>query len=200
MILYSGSTCPFSHRCRFLLFEKGMDFDVVDVDVNNIPPDIVTMNPYGEVPVLAERDFVLYEANIICEYLDERFPHPQLMPSEPVVRARVRLLMFNFERELFRHVKTLESRSADMKARALARDEIRNQLIGMAPLFIKNKYLFGEDFTMLDIVMAPLLWRLGYYGIDLPKSAAPLQKYAERVFSRQSFIDSMTPSEKVMRR
>ena len=104
MILYSGSTCPFSHRCRFLLFEKGMDFDVVDVDVNNIPPDIVTMNPYGEVPVLAERDFVLYEANIICEYLDERFPHPQLMPSEPVVRARVRLLMFNFERELFRHV------------------------------------------------------------------------------------------------
>ena len=200
MILYSGSTCPFSHRCRFLLYEKGMDFDVVDVDVNKIPPDIVTMNPYGEVPVLAERDFALYEANIICEYLDERFPHPQLMPSEPVVRARVRLLMFNFERELFTHVRTLESRASTDSAKAKARDAIRSQLTGMAPLFLKNKYIFGDDFTMLDIVLAPLLWRLGVYGIELPASAAPLHKYAERLFSRQSFIDSMTPSEKVMRR
>ena len=85
MILYSGTTCPFSHRCRFLLYEKGMDFEVRDVDVNNIPADILTMNPYGEVPVLVEREFFLYEANIICEYLDERFPHPQLMPAEPHV-------------------------------------------------------------------------------------------------------------------
>ena len=87
MILYSGTTCPFSHRCRFLLYEKGMDFEVRDVDVNNIPADILTMNPYGEVPVLVEREFFLYEANIICEYLDERFPHPQLMPAEPVLRV-----------------------------------------------------------------------------------------------------------------
>lgn len=200
MILYSGSTCPFSHRCRFLLYEKGMDFEVKDIDVNNIPPEILTMNPYGEVPVLEEREFFLYEANIICEYLDERFPHPQLMPAEPVHRARVRLFLFNFERELFSYVKTLESRQADDAAKAVARARIREQLIAMAPLFVKNKYIFGDDFTMMDIVMAPLLWRLESYGIELPKSASPLQKYAERLFSRQSFIDSMTPSEKVMRR
>lgn len=200
MILYSGSTCPFSHRCRFLLYEKGMDFEVKDIDVNNVPAEIFTMNPYGEVPVLEEREFFLYEANIICEYLDERFPHPQLMPAEPVHRARVRLFLFNFERELFGYVKTLESRQADDSAKVLARGRIREQLIAMAPIFVKNKYIFGDEFTMLDVVMAPLLWRLEYYGIELPKSAAPLQKYAERLFSRQSFIDSMTPSEKVMRR
>ncbi len=200
MILYSGSTCPFSHRCRFLLYEKGMDFEVKDIDVNNIPPEILTMNPYGEVPVLEEREFFLYEANIICEYVDERFPHPQLMPAEPVHRARVRLFLFNFERELFSYVKTLESRQTDDAAKAVARARVREQLIAMAPLFVKNKYIFGDDFTMMDVVMAPLLWRLEYYGIELPKSASPLQKYAERLFSRQSFIDSMTPSEKVMRR
>lgn len=200
MILYSGSTCPFSHRCRFLLYEKGMDFEVKDIDVGNVPPEILTMNPYGEVPVLEEREFFLYESNIICEYLDERFPHPQLMPAEPVHRARVRLFLFNFERELFSHMKTLESRQAVDSAKNLARSRIREQLIAMAPLFVKNKYIFGDEFTMLDVAMAPLLWRLEVYGIELPKSAAPLQKYAERLFSRQSFIDSMTPSEKVMRR
>lgn len=200
MILYSGTTCPFSHRCRFLLYEKGMDFEVRDVDVNNLPADIATMNPYGEVPVLVEREFFLYEANIICEYLDERFPHPQLMPAEPVMRARVRLFLFNFERELFTHVRTLESSKTDEEAKQAARAAIRDQLTAMSPVFLKNKYIFGEEFTMLDVVMAPLLWRLVYYGIDLPPSAAPLQKYAERLFSRQSFIDSMTPSEKVMRR
>ena len=200
MILYSGSTCPFSHRCRFLLYEKGMDFEVKDIDVGNVQPEILTMNPYGEVPVLEEREFFLYESNIICEYLDERFPHPQLMPAEPVHRARVRLFLFNFERELFSHMKTLESRQAVDSAKNLARSRIREQLIAMAPLFVKNKYIFGDEFTMLDVAMAPLLWRLEVYGIELPKSAAPLQKYAERLFSRQSFIDSMTPSEKVMRR
>lgn len=200
MILYSGTTCPFSHRCRFLLYEKGMDFEVRDVDVNNLPADIATMNPYGEVPVLVEREFFLYEANIICEYLDERFPHPQLMPAEPVMRARVRLFLFNFERELFTHVRTLESSKTDEEAKQAARAAIRDQLTAMSPVFLKNKYIFGEEFTMLDVVMAPLLWRLVYYGIDLPPSAAPLQKYAEQLFSRQSFIDSMTPSEKVMRR
>ena len=200
MILYSGSTCPFSHRCRFLLYEKGMDFEVKDIDVGNVPPEILTMNPYGEVPVLEEREFFLYESNIICEYLDERFPHPQLMPAEPVHRARVRLFLFNFERELFSYMKTLESRQAVDSAKNLARSRIREQLIAMAPLFVKNKYIFGDEFTMLDVAMAPLLWRLEVYGIELPKSAAPLQKYAERLFSRQSFIDSMTPSEKVLRR
>src|SRR4030065_1834772 len=101
MQLYSGTTCPFSHRCRFVLYEKGMDCQVIDVDLYNKPEDIALMNPYNRLPVLVERDLILYEANIINEYIDERFPHPQLMPADPVMRARARLLLFNFEVEVF---------------------------------------------------------------------------------------------------
>ena len=200
MLLYSGPTDPFSHRCRFLLYEKAMDFDIRDVDPNNVPEEVLAISPYGEIPILAERDLYLYDANIICEYLDERFPHPQLMPSEPVERARVRLFLLNFDRELFTHVRTLESKQADPQSQNVAREAIRGQLIAMAPLFQKNRYILGDTFSMLDIVMAPLLWRLEAYGIDLPKSSAPILTYAERLFSKQSFIDSMTPVEKVMRR
>jgi len=98
MVLYSGTTCPYSHRCRFVLFEKGMDFEIRDVDLYNKPEDINVMNPYGQVPILVERDLILYESNIINEYIDERFPHPQLMPGDPVERARVRLFLLNFEK------------------------------------------------------------------------------------------------------
>ena len=104
MVLYSGTTCPFSHRCRFVLFEKGMDFEIRDVDLYNKPEDINVMNPYGQVPILVERDLILYESNIINEYIDERFPHPQLMPADPVMRARARLFLFNFEIELYTFV------------------------------------------------------------------------------------------------
>jgi len=109
MVLYSGTTCPFSQRCRLVLFEKGMDFEVRDVDLFNKPEDISTMNPYGQVPILVERELILYESNIINEYIDERFPHPQLMPADPLMRARARLMLFNFEKELFVHVNTLEN-------------------------------------------------------------------------------------------
>ncbi|TEA77939.1 glutathione S-transferase N-terminal domain-containing protein [Allopusillimonas ginsengisoli] len=201
MVLYSGTTCPFSQRCRFVLFEKGMDFEIRDIDLYNKPEDISVMNPYGQVPILAERDLVLYESNIINEYIDERFPHPQLMPADPVMRARTRLFLYNFEKELFVHVSVLEDRgTADTKAQDLARQSIRDRLAQLAPLLIKNKYMLGEEFSMLDVAIAPLLWRLDHYGIELPKNAAPLQKYAERIFSRPAYIEALTPSEKVMRR
>ncbi len=202
MVLYSGTTCPFSQRCRFVLFEKGMDFEIRDVDLYNKPEDIAVMNPYGQVPILVERDLVLYESNIINEYIDERFPHPQLMPADPVMRARARLFLFNFEKELFVHVATLEAREARADERALdqARQQIRDRLSQLAPMFLKNKFMLGEEFSMLDVAIAPLLWRLDHYGIELPKNAAPLQKYAERIFSRPAYIEALTPSEKVMRR
>jgi len=199
MVLYSGTTCPFSQRCRFVLFEKGMDFEIRDVDLFNKPEDINTMNPYGQVPILVERDLVLYESNIINEYIDERFPHPQLMPADPVMRARTRLFLFNFERELFVHVQTLEN-SNNQKAMEKARATIRDRLTQLSPIMLKNKYMLGDDFSMLDVALAPLLWRLDHYGIDLPKTAAPLMKYAERMFSRPAYIEALTPSEKVMRR
>ena len=201
MVLYSGTTCPFSQRCRFVLFEKGMDFEVRDIDLYNKPEDISVMNPYGQVPILVERELILYESNIINEYIDERFPHPQLMPADPTMRARTRLFLFNFERELFSQVATLEDRNeTDAKVQEQARQKIRDGLAQIAPILTKNKYMLGEEFSMLDVAIAPLLWRLDHYNIELPKSAAPIQKYGERVFSRPAFIEALTPSEKVMRR
>ena len=203
MVLYSGTTCPFSQRCRLVLFEKGMDFEIRDVDLYNKPEDISIMNPYGQVPILVERDLILYESNIINEYIDERFPHPQLMPADPVMRARARLFLFNFERELFVHVQVLERRDPSKEAQKLqdkARQQIRDRLTQLTPIFIKNKHMLGEEFSMLDVAIAPLLWRLDHYGIEMPKSAAPLLRSAERIFSRPAYIEALTPSEKVMRR
>lgn len=201
MVLYSGTTCPFSQRCRFVLFEKGMDFEIRDIDLYNKPEDIDVMNPYGQVPILVERDLILYESNIINEYIDERFPHPQLMPADPVMRARTRLFLYNFEKELFVHVSVLEVRGeVDPKELDRARQNIRERLSQLAPMLLKNKYMLGDEFSMLDVAVAPLLWRLDHYGIELPKNAAPIQKYAERIFSRPAYIEALTPSEKVMRR
>ena len=128
MVLYSGNTCPFSQRCRFVLFEKDMDFEIRDIDLYHKPEDISVMNPYGEVPILVERDLVLYESNIINEYIDERFPHPQLMPPDPVEKARTRLLLFNFEREIFASVKVLEKRESSERQLKTARETIKNRL------------------------------------------------------------------------
>ncbi|KXK46002.1 MAG: Stringent starvation protein A [Nitrosomonas europaea] len=198
MTLYSTATCPFSHRCRIVLHEKDMDFQVIDVDPNNIPEDIAVISSYSKVPILVERDLVLYEANIINEYIDDRFPHPQLMPAEPVMRARARLLLHRFEKELFCHIESLEQ--GDHKTADKARAEIADGLTMIAPIFEKQKYMLGDEYTMLDVAIAPLLWRLDHYGVKLPKQAAPLLKYAERLFSRPLFIDALTPSEKLMRK
>lgn len=198
MTLYSGTTCPYSQRCRIVLYEKGMDFQVIDVDLGNKPEDLAVINPYNRVPVLVERDLVLYEANIINEYIDERFPHPQLMPADPVLRARARLFLHNFEEQLFGRIPDIES--DDAKVAEKARSMVRDNLILLAPMFVKQPYMLGEEFSMLDVAIAPLLWRLGHYGIELPKQSAPLLKYAERIFSRPAYIEAMTPSEKAMRK
>ena len=197
MNLYSGTTDPFSHRCRIVLYEKQMDFQVIDVDLFNKPEDMAIINPYNRVPVLVDRDLILYESNIINEYIDERFPHPQLMPPDPQTRARARQLLFTMEHELFSHVEVLEK---NLKSADKSRAHIRDRLAELSPMFLKQKHLLGEEFSMLDVAIAPLLWRLDHYGIELPKVAAPMMKYAERIFSRQGFIDALTPSEKVMRR
>ena len=198
MTLYSGTTCPFSQRCRIVLYEKGMDFQIVDVDLFNKPEDLAVMNPYNQVPVLVERDLILYESNIINEYIDDRFPHPQLMPADPVMRARARLFLYRFENEMFGHVHAIEK--GTQKQADKGRQVIRDALTQISPVFAKQKFMLGDEFTMLDVAIAPLLWRLGQYDIQLPKQAAPLMKYAERLFSRPAYIDALTASEKVMRK
>jgi len=198
MTLYSTITCPFSHRCRIVLHEKDMDFQVIDVDPNNQTEDLAVMSPYGRAPVLVERDLVLYESNIINEYIDDRFPHPQLMPADPVMRARARLFLYRFEQELFCYISTIENK--DQKAADKARALVSDNLTVIAPIFEKQKYMLGDDFSMLDVAIAPLLWRLDHYGIKLSKKAAPLLKYSERLFSRPLFIDALSASEKIMRK
>jgi len=197
MTLYSGTTCPYSQRCRIVLFEKGMDFEVIDVDVSNKPDDLIELSPDNRLPVLVERDLRLDVSNIINEYIDERFPHPQLMPADPVMRARARLFLHNFEEQLFSHIADIEK---ETKNAASARAAIRDGLTMIAPIFIKQPFMLGEEFSMVDVAIAPLLWRLNHYGIELPKQAAPLLKYAERIFTRPAYIEAMTPSEKAMRK
>ncbi|GHU11331.1 stringent starvation protein A [Betaproteobacteria bacterium] len=197
MNLYSGTTDPFSHRCRIVLYEKGMDFQIIDVDMFNKPEELAAVNPHNRVPVLVERDLVLYEPNIINEYIDERFPHPQLMPPDPIMRARARQLLSGMEREIFSFIEPIEK---NLKTADKAKKEIGARLTELTPIFSKQKFMLGDDFSMLDVAVAPLLWRLDHYGIELNKTAAPLMKYAERIFSRQGFIDALTPSEKAMRK
>ena len=199
MNLYSGSVDPFSHRCRIVLYEKGMDFEVTDVDLLDKQADVARINPYGRVPVLVDRELVLFEPNIINEYIDERVPHPQLMPPDPILRARARQLLQTLENELFRHMRVLEE-AQEEAPRDQARQTIRDQLVQLAPILNRQKYLFGEDYSMIDVAMAPLLWRLEHYGIALPAAASPIMKYAERLFSRQGFIDALSPAEKLMRK
>ena len=198
MTLYSGTTDPFSHQCRIVLHEKGMDFQIIDVDLDHKPEDLAVMNPYNTVPVLVERDLILHEANIINEYIDERFPHPQLMPADPATRGRARLFLHRFNREIFVHVEELERKNP--KTAEKARNAVRDRLTEISVVFNKQKHMLGDDYSMLDVALAPLLWRLDFYGIELSKNAAPLLKYAERIFSRPAYIEALTPSEKVMRK
>ena len=197
MKLYSNSTDPFSHRCRIVLFEKGMDFEVVDVDLTNKPEDLSTLSPYSDYPVLVERDLILTDANIINEYIDERFPHPQLMPPDPVMRARARLFLKDFESQLFINMSDLESEDAEVSESA--RKKVTDILMQISPILGKQAYLLHEEYSMLDVAIAPLLWRLDYYNIKLPSSCAPLLKYADKIFQRPLFEEAMSPSEKAMR-
>ena len=198
--LYSKANCPSCHACRFALYEKaGLQFEIRDVDFHSTAAEeVASLTPYGELPVLVERNNVFYNQHIINEYLDERFPHPPIMPLGPALRARTRLFLYNLERELFSEIPVLEKSSAKMQEKA--RLHLRDVLTQMAPTIKQQKWMLGDEFSILDISIAPLLWRLGHYGIVLPPQAAPTMKYAERIFSRPAFQDSLTVSEKVMRR
>ena len=196
--LYSGPTCPFSQRCRIVVIEKELDIEIVNVDLFNKPENLAEMNPYNQVPVLVDRDLELFESNVINEYLEDRFPQPQLIPADPPMRARTRLYLHRFDVELFSRVKILDDGTA--KEQVVARSIIAAHLTQISPIFTKQQYLLGNEFSILDAVMSPLLWRLGHYQIELPKRSAGLLEYAERIFSRPSFMKSLSAEEKAMPR
>ncbi len=204
MTLFSGPTCPFSQSSRIVLHEKGCEFNIESVDLDGISAEarsrFEAISPYRELPVLIERDLVLYNVFVINEYIDERFPHPQLMPTDPVGRGRTRLFLYVFERDLFPHVRTLENPAATEAQRKNARKSLLYYLNFIALRIGHTKYIMGDEFQMLDAVLAPVLWRLQHYNIVLPPQSVKLATYAERLFTRQSFIDSMTAQERSMRK
>jgi RNA polymerase-associated protein len=197
MTLYAGTTDPYSHRTRIVLFEKDVECHIVEVDVDKKPRELADLNPYNQVPTLVDRDLVLYESNIINEYLDERLPHPPLMPVDPVSRARARLMLLRFDRDWYSLIPDVTG--GDKKAVQRARVAIRDGLSVISPIFKDQAFLLGEECSLVDCALAPLLWRLDLYGIELPRQARPILDYAERLFARKAFKLSLTEAEKEMR-
>ena len=197
MTLFSNPTCPHSHRVRIVLAEKGISLDVVDVE-SSLPEDLIELNPYNSVPTLVDRDLVLYDSRIIAEYLDERFPHPPLMPVDPVSRARFRLALYHVERDWYSLVEDLEH--GDKRTANKARKTLRESLLASAELFGVKPFFMSEELSLVDCSIAPILWRLPRWEVDLPPShGRPIIKYAENLFSRPSFRASLTELEREMR-
>ncbi|MFB9885733.1 glutathione S-transferase N-terminal domain-containing protein [Balneatrix alpica] len=199
MTFFSHGEDHYSHRVRIVLAEKGVTVDVLDTDPDHLPEDVTSLNPYNSLPTLLDRDLVLYEANIMMEYLDERFPHPPLLPVYPVARAESRQLMYRIQRDWCGDVDTILA-NKDAATVEQARQNLRDNLITIAPIFNELPYFMSEEFTLVDCCAAPILWRLPVLGIELPeKSAKPLLKYMSRVFERESFRLSLSEAEKEMR-
>ena len=197
MTLYTGTMDPYSHRTRIVLFEKEVDCQLIEVDVNNKPRELADLNPYNEVPTMVDRDLVLYQSLIINEYLDERLPHPPLMPVDPVSRARARLMLFRFDHDWYRLLPDILS--GDKKVSNDAINALRDGLTVISPVFKDQQFVLGDEFSLVDCALAPILWRLPLYGITLPRQAKPALEYAERIFARKSFKLSLTEAEREMR-
>jgi stringent starvation protein A len=198
MTLYSNPTCFFSHRARLVMAEKSIHIDLVEVDGMNLPEDLLALNPYHSVPTLVDRDLVLYDSRVIIEYLDERFPHPPLMPVDPVSRAQFRLALFRIEKDWYAQAQQIED-AVDKRQAARARKILAESIIASADVFAIKQYFLSDEFSLVDCSIAPILWRLPAYGIDLGDDAQSIEKYMENVFSRPSFQESLTELEQEMR-
>ncbi|WNC72950.1 stringent starvation protein SspA [Thalassotalea psychrophila] len=198
MTLFSHADDMYSHQTRIVLAEKGVGVDIHLVEMDNLPEDLIDLNPYGTVPTLIDRELALYEAKIIMEYLDERFPHPPLMPVYPVARGRSRLMMHRIESDWYSLAKTILNGSADEADKA--RNDLRESLLSIAPVLNEAPYFMSEEFSLVDCYLAPLLWRLPAFGIELSgQGSKELKNYMLRVFDRESFQASLTETERELR-
>jgi RNA polymerase-associated protein len=198
MTLYSSPTCYQSHRTRLVLAEKNISMDVVDVEGSDLPEDLLDLNPYNSLPTLVDRDLVLYDARVIIEYLDERFPHPPLMPVDPVTRAQFRLALYRIERDWYVLAEDLQ-RASDKKQAARLRKQLEESIVGSADVFGAKRYFLSDEFSLVDCTIAPILWRLPAFGIELKGHVQPIRRYMDLVFSRRSFQDSLSDAEQEMR-
>jgi stringent starvation protein A len=198
MTLFSAPNDPWSHRTRIVLAEKSISIDVVSVEPGRYPEDLLDLNPYHSVPTLVDRDLVLYDSRVIIEYLDERFPHPPLMPVDPVTRAQFRLALYRIERDWYALSHQIEQ-EPDKKQALKLKKVLRDTILQSTDLFKVKPFFLSDEFSLVDATIAPILWRLPYYEIDLPLPAQPIMKYASLVFSRPAFRDSLSDTEQEMR-
>jgi RNA polymerase-associated protein len=198
MTLFSRPTDAWSHRTRLVLAEKSINIDIVEVDDGNFPEDLLDLNPYNSVPTLVDRDLVLYDSRVIIEYLDERFPHPPLMPVDPVTRAQFRLALYRIERDWYALATEIEE-GGDRKPVTRARKALRDSIVSSVEIFGAKRFFLSDEFSLVDCSIAPILWRLDVFGIELPAQAKPIQQYMDEIFSRASFQASLTELEQEMR-
>ncbi len=195
MSLYSDNDDIYSHQARIVLAEKGVNVEIMSIKNAGVSDDLLTVNPYGTVPTLIDRDLVLYEARIIMEYLDERFPHPPLLPVYPVARAETRKMMHRIEQDWYCLLQRIQHNDDAVNARAL----LLESLIGLEPIFADKIYFLSDEFSLLDCALAPLLWRLPALGVEIPAQAKSLHAYMQRVFKREAFQLSLTDAERQLR-
>jgi stringent starvation protein A len=200
MALYSSENCLNCHRVRFVLAEKGINVEIIHVEQDRAATaDLAELNPYGETPTLVDRDMVLYGTWVVTEYLDERYPHPPLMPVDPVSRSRLRLAMYRMYRDWIDAGHIIETSGGEKKI-ASARKQLRDSLVAADQLFGLTPFLLNDELSLADCALVPLLWRLPAYEIDLPPRAAPnVNAYMERMFRRDSFQRSLTEVERLLR-
>ncbi|MDO9477040.1 MAG: glutathione S-transferase N-terminal domain-containing protein [Pseudohongiella sp.] len=200
MIFYSDGRSQYSHRVRIVLAEKGVTVETVNVDPAHTPEDLASLNPYNSLPTLVDRDLVLYEANIMMEYLDERFPHPPLFPVYPVARAQSRLWMYRIQRDWCSVIDDLSAGKGTAGQQDKMRRELRESLVSIAPIFAEKPYFMSDEFSVVDCCVTAILWRLPSLGIDLGnhKSVQPLLEYRARLFARDSVRMSLSDQEKEM--
>lgn len=197
MNLYSTSKSIDCHRTRIVLAEKEIVHETLEIDARKLPEDLIDLNPYCSVPTLVDRDLVLYNSRVIMEYLEERFPHPPLMPVGPVARAQTRLALHRVETDWYPLADIIETKGD--KAIAKARKELTESIAATADVFSAMPFFLSESFTLVDASIAPILWRLPHYGIELPKAAQTIHSYAERIFEREGFQISLTEAERELR-
>jgi len=199
MTLFSSPSDPWSHRARLVLAEKGLSIETIDVDPEKLPEDLLDLNPYHSLPTLVDRDLVLYDSRVIIDYLDERFPHPPLMPIDPITRAQFRVALYRLERDWYGLAREIEA-DPSSKGAAQSRKVLTEAISASADVFKAKPFFLSDEFSLVDASIAPILWRLPSFGIELPAQAQPIVRYMNTIFARPAFRASLSVIEKGMRR
>jgi RNA polymerase-associated protein len=201
MALFSDPLDHYSHRVRIVMEEKGVTSEIIDSNLDDLSDELLEVSPYAELPVLVDRDVCLYDSVVLMEYLDERFPHPPLLPVYPVTRAQIRLFIQRIEKDWCDNFDVLISGKLSESQQRKAKGEFKSQILGLAPILKEKPFFMSEDFSLVDCCIGPILWRLPLIGIELPKDTKtkPIYEYMQRIFTRKCFVDSLSELERDIR-